>query len=62
MLPANTDPRFGLTVYNAAAGAYGLKIGLAWWIPGMLLASGYTVFAYHRFAGKVRLEEEEAGY
>ncbi len=58
VLPATTDPRFGLTVYSAAAGAYGLKIGLAWWIPGMLLASGYTVFAYRRFAGKVRLEDE----
>jgi cytochrome d ubiquinol oxidase subunit II len=42
-----------LTVYNTAAGAYGLGIGLAWWLPGMALATGYTVFLYRRFAGKV---------
>jgi cytochrome d ubiquinol oxidase subunit II len=58
VLPSNTDPALGLTVHNAAAPAYGLGVGLAWWIPGMALAAGYSVFVYHRFAGKVRLEEE----
>lgn len=43
----------GLSVHNAAAPAYGLKIGLMWWIPGMALACGYAAFLYHRFAGKV---------
>lgn len=58
MLPANTDPAFALTVHNAAAPAHGLRVGLAWWIPGMLLATAYFVFTYRRFAGKVRLEDE----
>jgi len=58
VLPANTDPKFGLTVWNSAAGHYGLAVGLAWWIPGMALVVAYTVFAYRHFAGKVRLEEE----
>jgi cytochrome d ubiquinol oxidase subunit II len=58
VLPSRADPRFGLTVANAAAGAYGLRIGLAWWIPGTALAIGYFVFVYRRFAGKVRLHGE----
>jgi cytochrome d ubiquinol oxidase subunit II len=55
VLLSRADPRFGLTVINAAAGAYGLRIGLAWWIPGTVLAIGYFVFVYRRFAGKVRI-------
>jgi len=58
VLPSNTDPRLGLTVYNAAAAPYGLKVGLAWFIPGMLLTTGYFVYTYRSFAGKVSLEEE----
>ncbi|MBL8228039.1 MAG: cytochrome d ubiquinol oxidase subunit II [Bryobacterales bacterium] len=42
-----------LTIYNTAAGSYGLRAGLMWWLPGMALASGYTVFLYRRFAGKI---------
>ena len=58
VLPSSTDPRLGLTVYNAAAAPYGLKVGLAWFIPGMLLTTGYFVYTYRSFAGKVALEEE----
>jgi cytochrome d ubiquinol oxidase subunit II len=43
----------GLTVDNAATARSGLEIGLMWWIPGMALATGYAVFVYRRFAGKV---------
>ncbi len=56
VLPSNTNQAFGLTIYNSAPAEYGLMIGLVWWIPGMLLALGYTVFMYRSFAGKVRLE------
>jgi cytochrome d ubiquinol oxidase subunit II len=56
VLPSSTDPALGLTIYNTAAAPHGLAIGLAWWIPGMLLVLGYTVFAYRHFAGKVKLE------
>jgi cytochrome bd ubiquinol oxidase subunit II len=58
VLPSRIDPRFGLTVSNAAAAGYGLRIGLAWWIPGILLAIAYFVFTYRRFAGKVHLGDE----
>ena len=53
VLPSNAEPDAGLTVSNAAAASYGLYVGLAWWIPGMLLAAAYTVFVYRHFAGKV---------
>ena len=53
VLPANTDPAYALTVHNAAAAESGLRIGLAWWIPGMLLVAGYFVLLYRRFAGRV---------
>lgn len=58
VLPSNLDPQAGLTVSNAAAAPYGLKVGLAWFIPGMLLATAYFVYTYRSFAGKVALEEE----
>jgi len=52
VLPAR-NPAYSLTVASAKAGAYGLKIGLVWWIVGMLLATGYFVYVYRTFAGKV---------
>jgi cytochrome d ubiquinol oxidase subunit II len=58
VLPASTDPAYALTVYNAKAADYGLRIGLVWWVIGMALAAGYFVYAYRHFAGKVRLDDE----
>jgi cytochrome d ubiquinol oxidase subunit II len=54
LLTASTDPGFSLTVHNAAADPYGLRIGLLWWIVGMMLASGYTIFVYRHFRGKAQ--------
>jgi cytochrome d ubiquinol oxidase subunit II len=59
VLPSSTDPSFGLTVANTAAGAYGLRVGLVWWTIGTILALGYVTFVYRHFAGKVTLESEE---
>jgi cytochrome d ubiquinol oxidase subunit II len=56
VLPSIADPAASLTIHNAAADAYALRVALVWWIPGMLLTGAYTVFAYRRFAGKVSLE------
>jgi cytochrome d ubiquinol oxidase subunit II len=58
VLPANTDPALGLTLYNAKAADYGLRIGLVWWIVGMILVTGYFAFVYRHFAGKVGAEGE----
>jgi len=62
MLPASTNPNFGLTVQSAKAQDHGLRIGLVWWTIGMALAVTYTVHLYRRFAGKTTLEEEGYGH
>ena len=53
LLPSNTAPELGLTIYNAATADHGLVVGLWWSLPGMALAIGYSVFVYRRFAGKL---------
>jgi cytochrome bd ubiquinol oxidase subunit II len=60
-MPAR-DAAYSLTVANAQAGAYGLKIGLIWWIIGMILATGYFVFLYRSFGGKVSSNSDTHGY
>ena len=55
LLPATGDPAFSLTVANAAAANYGLRVGLIWFIPGILLTTGYFVYTYRSFAGKVQV-------
>jgi cytochrome d ubiquinol oxidase subunit II len=56
ILPSNSDAALSLTVTNAAAPRYGLEIGLMWFIPGMLLATGYFLYTYRSFSGKVSQE------
>ncbi|MBI4429941.1 MAG: cytochrome d ubiquinol oxidase subunit II [Ignavibacteriales bacterium] len=62
VLPASTDPEYSLTIYNTAAQEYGLTVGLTWWLMGIMLATGYFVFVYRSFRGKVVLPAEESGY
>lgn len=62
VLPASTNPAYSLTVDNAKAGDYGLRIGLAWWVVGMILVTGYHFHVYRSFAGKVKIGETEKGY
>jgi cytochrome d ubiquinol oxidase subunit II len=53
VLPSNSTPDFSLTIYNAAGADRSLMIALWWFIPGMALATAYSIFAYKHFAGKV---------
>jgi cytochrome bd-type quinol oxidase subunit 2 len=53
VLPSNGDTAFSMTVVNTAAAPYGLRVGLYWFIPGVLLTTGYFVYTYRSFAGKV---------
>jgi cytochrome d ubiquinol oxidase subunit II len=53
VLPSNTDPATGLTIYNASSGAYGQRIALYWFVPGIILAAGYFIYAYRSLARKV---------
>jgi cytochrome d ubiquinol oxidase subunit II len=59
VLPAR-DSVHSLTVTNAKAGAYGLKVGLAWWIVGMILVTGYFQYVYRSSAGKVAADTDHA--
>jgi cytochrome d ubiquinol oxidase subunit II len=61
VLPAR-NPLYSLTVTSAKAADYGLKIGLAWWILGIILAAGYFTYVYRSFAGKVILDKNSHGY
>jgi len=54
VLPATTGLQNNLTIFNAKAADYGLKIGLIWWLIGMSLAVTYTIVTYTKFAGKIR--------
>jgi len=56
ILPA-IDPANSLTIYNSAAGAYGLGVGLILWSIGVLIAIGYFVFLFRTFKGKVKAHE-----
>jgi cytochrome bd ubiquinol oxidase subunit II len=58
VLPASTNPALGLTLAHAAAEPYALQVGLAWWIPGIVLVTAYFFVVYRQFAGKVQLDEE----
>jgi len=59
VLPAR-DGVHSLTVNNAKAGAYGLKVGFVWWIIGMILVAGYFRYVYSSSAGKVAPETDQA--
>jgi cytochrome d ubiquinol oxidase subunit II len=61
VLPAR-NPVYSLTVWNAKASAYGLKIGLIWWVIGMILAAGYSTFVYRSFVGKVAVDKDSHRY
>jgi cytochrome d ubiquinol oxidase subunit II len=61
VLPAR-NPAHSLTVANAKAPEYGLKIGLLWWLFGIALAAGYFVYVYRTFAGKVSAASDSYGH
>jgi cytochrome d ubiquinol oxidase subunit II len=62
ILPSTIDPAYSLTAWNAANGRRGLWIGLAWWIPAILLAVGYFVYLFRSFRGKLTYRPETGGY
>jgi len=61
VLPSNLANN-GLTVYNATAAGEGLRLSLWWWIPGILLAIGYSVYTHSHFSAKVQQPTEGAGH
>jgi cytochrome d ubiquinol oxidase subunit II len=61
VLPARGNPAFSLTIENAKAGDYGLRVGLIWWVIGIALASAYFTFVYRYFAGKTSAADQAQG-
>ena len=55
LLPSSVDPALDMTVQKALSGPYALRVGLAWWAIGMLLAFIYFFVVYRMFRGKVAL-------
>ena len=53
ILIATTDPANSLTIFNAATDAYGLQVGLVWFLIALVLIIAYQVYAHHAFWGKV---------
>jgi cytochrome bd ubiquinol oxidase subunit II len=53
LLPARAGPALSLSIYNSRTSDHGLRIGLAWWIVGVSLATAYFIFLYRRFSGPV---------
>jgi cytochrome d ubiquinol oxidase subunit II len=62
VLPASTDPKYSLTVYNTIAQEYGLGVGLVWWTIGIVIALGYFTYLFYSFRGKIKLSVEGEGY
>ncbi len=63
VLPASGGSNLSLTIYNSRTSEQGMRIGLKWWILGMILAAGYFTFLYRRFAGKVQASDDhDHGY
>jgi cytochrome bd ubiquinol oxidase subunit II len=56
LLPSSSDLGHDITVQNAISGPYTLRVGLAWWAVGMVLAVLYFVVIYRMFRGKVTLD------
>lgn len=56
ILIATTEPANSLTIFNATAGAYGLQVGVVWFVIGLVLIIAYQVFAHRAFWGKVPIQ------
>jgi cytochrome d ubiquinol oxidase subunit II len=55
LLLSTTDPKLNITIFNAHSGEHALSVGLIWWGLGMAIATGYFVFVYRMFRGKLQL-------
>ena len=58
VLPASGDLAASLTVQNASGPAYSMRVALFWWVPGMILVTGYTTFVYRSMRGKVEMDPD----
>lgn len=59
LLPSSYGSQFDITIFNAAAGSYALRVGFIWWGLGIALATGYFIFLYRMYKGKLQQESME---
>jgi cytochrome d ubiquinol oxidase subunit II len=57
LLPSSINPRFNVTIYNAASSMKSLEIMLTIVVIGAPLLAGYFLFLYRTFQGKVELDD-----
>jgi len=55
ILIATNDRANSLTVTNATAGAYGMQVGIWWFLVGLSLIIAYQACVHQAFRGKVKL-------
>ncbi|RMH65682.1 MAG: cytochrome d ubiquinol oxidase subunit II [Calditrichaeota bacterium] len=53
LLPSRNNHFPSLTIYNASADAYGLEVGLIWWLIALVLVAAYFFYVHKIFAGKM---------
>jgi len=57
LLPSSIDPKYSITIYNAASSQKSLGIMLTIAAIGSPLLAGYFLFLYKTFHGKVKLDD-----
>jgi len=57
LLPSTIDPKYSVTIYNAASSQKSLGIMLTIVVIGTPLLAGYFLFLYKTFYGKVKLDD-----
>jgi len=57
LLPYTIDPKYSVTIYNAASSQKSLGIMLTIVVIGAPLLAGYFLFLYKTFNGKVKLDD-----
>jgi cytochrome bd ubiquinol oxidase subunit II len=62
LIPAVGTPALDITIDRALSSAHTLRVGLAWWSVGMVLAVLYTVIVYRLFRGKVPTDVSGYGH
>jgi cytochrome d ubiquinol oxidase subunit II len=61
MLFSTTDTGLRLTAADCAAPASSLAIGVAWWIPALILAFAYLYIIQRHYSGKVNISKDNQG-
>jgi cytochrome d ubiquinol oxidase subunit II len=57
LLPSTIDPKYSITIYNAASSQKSMGIMLTIVLIGAPLLAGYFLFLYKTFHGKVKLDD-----